>query len=284
MFLSNGGYKWSCGDSRYLRFMYNLRRSKGYRRFAGLFHFLAVAALAALAYGATNIGLLWWFLESQLSLVVMTAIAMRSFTAPKRPKFDYTTEEFTTIVFKRTEFSQSTLGFATALSTALMQSSRGRSDAFKDLLAKPSEFEKTRNILTEKHRSGTGGSAWKISPEDLVEMSPRQAALAVLRPLLQPVLQRNGLDWADVDPILDDLTVEDLKKAKDDPKSFFEDRVESFVPLARKMLIFKLRPKLEPKLKQRGLTWQGLLAVMDKHSIDDLKTAIDDPETFLNSL
>ena len=53
----------------------------------------------------------------------------------------------------------------------------------------------------------------------------------------------------------------------------------------RRLLIAELRPRLEPLLESRGLTWEGVAAVVDKvGGLAELQAALDDPEAFVQKL
>ena len=94
------------------------------------------------------------------------------------------------------------------------------------------------------------------------------------------------MTWTDVQPafeLVDSLA--ELKKASSNPEAFFMDLLKGSGPAARRMLIAKLRPHVEPRLSQKGLQWsdvQPMLASVD--SQEELRKALDNPETFLKDL
>merc|ERR1711937_965612 len=93
-------------------------------------------------------------------------------------------------------------------------------------------------------------------------MSPaaRKLVIAKLRPKLEPHLKTQDLLWEDVLPALDSIdSVFELRAAIENPQQFLESLANAMSPAARKLMIAKLRPKLEPHLETQGLLWEDVL-------------------------
>ena len=85
--------------------------------------------------------------------------------------------------------------------------------------------------------------------------------IAKLRPKLEPVVEKQGLEWGDVVPALELVdSVEELEAAIADPEAFLQSLAHSMGPAAKKFLVAKLRPKLEPQLEKQGLQWSAMLS------------------------
>lgn len=114
-----------------------------------------------------------------------------------------------------------------------------------------------------------------------------KAVIQRLQPVLEPMLKAKQLVWADVLPALEMIdTLDELEEACDDPKAFLAKLAsESVGPIAKKMALARVRPKLEPKLKERKLEWADVLPVLE--AVDSVKTiieAMEDPDTFITKL
>ena len=60
-----------------------------------------------------------------------------------------------------------------------------------------------------------------------------------------------GLTWEDILPVLEQVdTVEELREALADPEAFFEKLSKAGGPVAKKLLIAKVRPVAEPRLEK----------------------------------
>ena len=108
-------------------------------------------------------------------------------------------------------------------------------------------------------------------------------AIAKLRPRLEPVAKKHGVAWEDLLPVLQAVdSVEELQAAAEDPEGFLLRIADAATPAAKALAIAKLRPKLEPLAKKRGLTWEDLLPVLELvDSVEELQAAVNDPEAFL---
>ena len=80
-------------------------------------------------------------------------------------------------------------------------------------------------------------------------------------------------------------TVEDAKAALADPEAFVQTMLAAAGPAAKKLLIAKLRPKLEPHVLRDGLAWEDVAPALELvDSVSELEAAMDDPEAFLARL
>ena len=91
------------------------------------------------------------------------------------------------------------------------------------------------------------------------------------------------LMWKDVLPVFVLVdTIEELKEAVTDPEGFLERLATAAGPAAKRLLLARVRPSMEPMLTKMGLLWSDVVPVFKMiDSIDDLKEAIEDPEGFL---
>jgi hypothetical protein len=122
----------------------------------------------------------------------------------------------------------------------------------------------------------------------LMASSPAGKRLLVLslKPALEPVLKEQGLEWLDVQPVLNELeSVDELRKAAVDVTGFLQGLMERTGPVARKMLVLQLRPKLEPVLEEQSLKWLDVQPVLNEiDSMDELRKAAADVGSFLQGL
>ena len=80
-----------------------------------------------------------------------------------------------------------------------------------------------------------------------------------LRPVIEPRVTKHGLLFTDVRPLLTEFkTKQDLAVSISQPKVFFKRVTNAGGPVARKLLLARLRPKLEPTLKKWRVTWEDV--------------------------
>lgn len=147
--LISGGLTWPCASSRYLKFIYTVRRSKPFRYIGYIFVCSSVLFIILSLMAAHFAEMLVWVLQNLLPTGIVVLAALRTFAFPTKPKFDYMKEAFVDIGFKRGSFFGTSSGFATKLSSALIQSSRGHNLPLQDLLIKPEEWKTVRDMLIE---------------------------------------------------------------------------------------------------------------------------------------
>jgi hypothetical protein len=113
----------------------------------------------------------------------------------------------------------------------------------------------------------------------------KKAALHHLRVALEPKLNGNGLTWEDFLKVVDKVTVDQLKKALDDPERFLTETVLNIsVDLAKKVVLFHARAMLEPELIANGLTWNDALTVIYSVDLDDIKRFAKQPQGIADKL
>lgn len=113
-------------DGSYLPFCVDAKRKVIYRYLVGLLTIGATMTLAGLLVLVFHKEIIGWFLQNSLLGILITALSMRSFTRPFRPKFntfDSTTGNFGELQFQR-KFFQGSGGFGIRFSSALLQASR----------------------------------------------------------------------------------------------------------------------------------------------------------------
>ena len=90
----------------------------------------------------------------------------------------------------------------------------------------------------------------------------RRFLIAKIRRPLEPVANTNGLSWEDVLPALECVdTIAELKAAVTAPEAFLETAASSLGPVAFKLALAKLRPKMEPFIQRHDVTWEDVLPV-----------------------
>jgi hypothetical protein len=112
--------------------------------------------------------------------------------------------------------------------------------------------------------------------------------MVYLRPVLEPHLRKQGLEWADIIPVLEEVdSIEELKAAVEEPAAFLEQLAKASSPAAKKLAIVHLKPVLEPHLRKRkrGLRWSDIVPVLEEvDSLQELKAAVEEPAAFLERL
>ena len=113
--------------------------------------------------------------------------------------------------------------------------------------------------------------------------------LAQMEPVLLPALEQSGLSWDDVLPKLKQMPVEDLESCLQSGcvAAFTEQLTRSFsaaeqqraklrrIQQDEKAGIFaQIRPLLQPRLHEDGLTWDEVLPLLAKLHIDFLRKAV----------
>ena len=114
----------------------------------------------------------------------------------------------------------------------------------------------------------------------------KRLALAKLRPVLAPHVEKRGLAWEDVVPTITLISsVDDLQAALEDPEALVRELLAAAGPVAKKIAAAKLRPKLEPKLAKHELEWADVMPALElMDTVEELEAAIDDPEAFCRQL
>ena len=139
-------------------------------------------------------------------------------------------------------------------------------DAFGSLFGNPDQF--LQQVLTT-----AGPVAIRV-------------AIKKLRPKIEPVIKAKGLTWEDVLPALDLVdSVEELEAEIADPDAFLDKLAAIAGPVAIRLLIAKMRPKIEPVVKAKGLTWEDVLPALDLiNTAEKLIEGAKDPEAFFQKL
>jgi hypothetical protein len=143
---------------------------------------------------------------------------------------------------------------------------RGGWEAFGSLLGDPDQF--LEQVLT------TAGPV-------AIRM-----AIKKLRPKIEPVIKTKGLTWEEVLPALDLIdSVAQLEAAISDPDAFLDTLASIGGGVAMRLLIAKMRPKIEPVIKSKGLTWEDVLPALDLiNTAEEVIEGAKDPEAFFQKL
>merc|ERR1712060_655443 len=142
-------------NSSYLKFCLDIKRSAIYHYVSGILYVMAALSLLGIFALVISQNLLEWFIQDELLAVVITALSMRAFTRPYRPKFstvDAAEGSFSDLLFRR-QFFEGSGGFSSRLSSALLQASRmPRAPVLRKMLcvAPENETEMARQIRLVK--------------------------------------------------------------------------------------------------------------------------------------
>jgi hypothetical protein len=104
--------------------------------------------------------------------------------------------------------------------------------------------------------------------DDLLEgkkLMTKKLAIVHLKPKLEPHLKKQGLEWADVAPMLEQLcSIEEVQGAIPDPVQLLRKLAKASAPAAKQLAIMRLKPKLELYLKKQGLDWSAVMPVLQE--------------------
>ena len=131
------------------------------------------------------------------------------------------------------------------------------------------------------HPNDLSALAAELMPGDLL----KKVVIAQLKPKLEPQLP-TPLTWADVELALERIdSIDEMRKAVDDPEAFFKELKEKAVDTAKKKeVIVELKPKLEPMLP-KPLSWADVQPALERiYSINELRKAVNDPKQFFMRL
>ena len=79
--------------------------------------------------------------------------------------------------------------------------------------------------------------------------------------------------------------MEELQEALDNPEEFFERLARAAGPVAKRMLIAKLKPAIWPVAKKMGLLWTDVIALLELvDTTAELQEAMEGPEAFLEKM
>jgi hypothetical protein len=116
------------------------------------------------------------------------------------------------------------------------------------------------------------------SAEKTLGVAVKRTAIVHLEPKLRPYLTEQRFQWSDVLPVLEMVSIEDLKGAMENPTDFL-------VRIMKAVAIAILKPLLTSHLEVEGLEWSDVLPVLEEmDSADELKEAAKDPKGLLMRL
>ena len=128
-----------------------------------------------------------------------------------------------------------------------------------------------------------------IEPVDDDEMSLRQLGLASLRSVLEPTLAKKDLTWEEVETVISGTVsaASRLQEALADPEAFIAEISALLARLGTTKALNRLRPRLEPLLAARGMSWDEELPRLEERidlTMETLESAMENPEAFLTEL
>lgn len=128
-----------------------------------------------------------------------------------------------------------------------------------------------------------------IEPVDDDEMSLRQLGLASLRSVLEPTLAKKDLTWEEVETMISGTVsaASRLQEALADPEAFIAEISALLARLGTTKALNRLRPRLEPLLAARGMSWDEELPRLEERidlTMETLESAMENPEAFLTEL
>ena len=100
-------------------------------------------------------------------------------------------------------------------------------------------------------------------------------------------IHQQGLQWSDVQPMLESVDTQDeLRQALDDPETFLKKLLAGAGgQVARKLLLSKLKPLLEPYMRKQSLTWADVEPALELvDTLAELEEASSNPEAFFQKL
>ena len=92
------------------------------------------------------------------------------------------------------------------------------------------------------------------------------------RSAVKPHIRSAGLTWDEAAAMLERIdsreelqqAIEELQQAIDDPATFFANAAGALAPVAKRLLIDKARPFVEPHVLSAGLTWDEAVAMLEQ--------------------
>lgn len=108
----------------------------------------------------------------------------------------------------------------------------------------------------------------------------KRFAIAKLRPKLEPRIHEQGLEWTDVVSALEMVDEPNELRALLTEPDAWTHLAELGGTVATKILLAKLRPKLEPLVTKQGLVWADVLLTLDELTHAELEEALKAPKDF----
>ena len=128
-----------------------------------------------------------------------------------------------------------------------------------------------------------------LHPLDTAEALVSKHILALLRPVLEPVMEQEpvfqelGLSWEAVEAVLKTIRAERMQEALREPGPFVQMLVQRHLP---KLLRPVLEPAMqeEPAARELGLEWADIEGLLQTVGVDRLREASADPSGFVKEL
>eukprot|EP01043_Picozoa_sp_COSAG02_P035692 COSAG02_NODE_2571_length_8501_cov_23.319567_3_plen_1765_part_00 len=112
-----------------------------------------------------------------------------------------------------------------------------------------------------------------------------RVARGKLKPLIVPKLLAHSINWDDVVPAIEMLSLSRLQKAMVEVEILLDELLRSRGAIGKQVSIARLRSKVEPKLVAKGMEWSDVLpAITMMVDSDNVQHAIDNPATFVDIL
>eukprot|EP01043_Picozoa_sp_COSAG02_P048808 COSAG02_NODE_4836_length_4923_cov_5.490257_1_plen_341_part_10 len=122
--------------------------------------------------------------------------------------------------------------------------------------------------------------AMQDNEEDDSTIDIKQLALDRSRPVVEPLLQKHGLTWTQVQTLLKTFSIQQIQSIIGDPEAFLQSMITATGPYARHVALSKLQPLIEPLLLTHGLTWDDAVPALELiDSLEELQAALEDPES-----
>lgn len=153
------------------------------------------------------------------------------------------------------------------------------------------EWKEVEKLL--KHYKTNEELAWVVlNPSALMKQLKdaggelgRQWLLGQARHVLEPQLHERGLTWEDAKPAIEMIdSVEELRRAAEDPAAFLTNLASLARPIAMRWLLATLRPLAEKALDRKGLEWEDVLAALKLLDADWLWIQLTDPPSLVEKL
>jgi len=121
-------------------------------------------------------------------------------------------------------------------------------------------------------------------------LGAKVVALHKLRPKLEPIAKKQGVEWPMIEAAVASIDVETIEKAIDDPEAFLDQLIAAGVLGAKAIALHKLRPKLEPITEKKGISWDQVEAAIELIEYQDTAAIVEqinviaeDPAAFVEA-
>ena len=110
--------------------------------------------------------------------------------------------------------------------------------------------------------------------------------MVLLKPAMSAAFGKRGIEWADIEPLLKKLSIEELKDA------YQEGGITDVLKLvsskggdeAKKLAVVVAKPLLQPVINKLGVDWENAQMILQKLPMAELEVAFTDPVEFAQQM